>query len=30
VFPPSDSMDHVGPPTKDGRDTALMMNVIAG
>ena len=30
VFPLSDSMDHVGPLTKDVRDTALMMNVIAG
>jgi aspartyl-tRNA(Asn)/glutamyl-tRNA(Gln) amidotransferase subunit A len=30
VFPLSGSMDHVGPLTKEVRDTALMMNVIAG
>lgn len=30
VFPLSGSLDHIGPLTKDVRDTALMMNVIAG
>ena len=30
VFPLSVSLDHVGPLTKDVRDTALMMNAIAG
>jgi aspartyl-tRNA(Asn)/glutamyl-tRNA(Gln) amidotransferase subunit A len=30
VFPLSGALDHVGPLTKDVRDTALMMNVIAG